>query len=108
MAALVTTQKLTKMSSSHRYAWCIGKNSKGELCIGNKKAEQQLIKCDWSENIKIRNIYTSYYYTLVEDTDGNYYSAGDNEFGACTVKDKSKYIKTMTPITYFKENNLKI
>eukprot|EP01083_Nonionella_stella_P137137 417331_1 len=102
MAALVTTQKLTKMSSSHRYVWCIGVNSKGELCIENKKAEKQLIKCDWSENIKIRNIYTSYYYILVEAMDGNYYSAGFNDEGACTVKDKSKYIKTMTPITCFK------
>eukprot|EP01083_Nonionella_stella_P197653 726489_1 len=103
--AAVTTQKLTKMSSSHRYAWCIGVNSKGELCIGNKKAEQQLIKCDWSENIKIRNIYTSYYYTLVEDTDDNYYSAGYNGSGACTVKDQSSYILSMTPITCLKEHN---
>eukprot|EP01083_Nonionella_stella_P085219 236197_1 len=39
---------------------------------------------------------------------GNYYSAGSNADGACTVKDKSESILSMTPITCFKENNLKI
>eukprot|EP01083_Nonionella_stella_P075761 206060_1 len=39
---------------------------------------------------------------------GNYYSAGDNRGGACTVNDKSMKILNMTPITYFKQNNIKI
>eukprot|EP01083_Nonionella_stella_P223305 795984_1 len=40
--------------------------------------------------------------------DGKYYSAGYNGSGACTVNDKSSRILTMTPITYFKQHNLKI
>eukprot|EP01083_Nonionella_stella_P183400 662682_1 len=111
MTALATTQKqwcnMAKMSSSHRYASCIGYNDDGQFGIGNKKAQKQLIKCHWSENIKIRNIYAANQYTLVEDTDDNYYSAGYNGSGACTVKDKSENILTMTPITCLKENNLK-
>eukprot|EP01083_Nonionella_stella_P039730 108088_1 len=108
LAALPTPQKQAKMHSSHRYASCIGNNWKGEFGIGNMKAQKQLIKCHWSQNIKIRNIYTANQYTLVEDTDDNYYSAGLNARGACTVKDESKHILSMTPITCFEENNLKI
>eukprot|EP01083_Nonionella_stella_P075103 203959_1 len=109
MAALPTPHKQTKMSSSHRdrYVCCIGQNHKGEFGIGNKKAQKELIKCHWSENIKIRNIYVANSYTLIEAMDGNYYSAGLNADGACTVKDKSELILRMTPITCFKENNLK-
>eukprot|EP01083_Nonionella_stella_P001104 3199_1 len=108
MAALPTPRKQAKMSSSHRYVCCIGYNHDGQFGIGNKKAQNQLIKCEWSENTQIRNIYAAHGYTLVEDTDDNYYSAGWNADGACTVKDKSAYILSMTPITCFKENNLKI
>eukprot|EP01083_Nonionella_stella_P048054 128684_1 len=108
MAALPTTQEQTKMDSSHRSVCVIGQNFQGAFGIGNEKAQKQLIKCHWSENIQVRNIYTANQYTLVEDTDDNYYSAGYNGDGACTVKDKSENILTMTPITCFKENNLKI
>eukprot|EP01083_Nonionella_stella_P088592 247003_1 len=110
MAALATTQKQinTNMSSPHRYLCCIGQNRQGEFGIGNKKAQKQLMKCEWSENIQIRNIYTANNYTLVEDTDDNYYSAGYNGDGACTLKDKSENILSMTPITCLKQNNLKI
>eukprot|EP01083_Nonionella_stella_P048053 128683_1 len=100
--------KQTKMFSSRRSVCCIGYNQFGEFGIGNKKPQEQLIKCEWSENIKIRNIYVALRYTLFEDMNGNYYSAGSNADGACTVKDKSEYILSMTPITCFKENNLKI
>eukprot|EP01083_Nonionella_stella_P252407 869685_1 len=99
MAALARKQKQTKASSSNRYVCYIGQNDEAQSGIGNKKPQQQLIKCHWSENIKIRNIYAANSYTLVEDTDDNYYSAGYNANGACTVKDKSSYILTMTPIT---------
>eukprot|EP01083_Nonionella_stella_P250803 866053_1 len=108
MAALPTPRKQAKMPSSHRYAWFIGVNDQAQSGIGNKKAQKQLIKCHWSENVKIRNIHTANSYTLVEDTDDNYYSAGCNVIGACTVKDKSDNILTMTPITCLKENNLTI
>eukprot|EP01083_Nonionella_stella_P106299 306544_1 len=103
-----TTQDPIKLSSPYLSVCVIGRNHQGEFGIGNKKAQKQLIKCHWSENIKIRNIYAANQYTLVEDTDDNYYSAGYNGDGACTVKDKSEYILSMTPITCFKENNLKI
>eukprot|EP01083_Nonionella_stella_P310782 1105670_1 len=99
MAALGANQKLSKMSSANRYLWYIGYNDEAQSGIGNKKPQKQLIKCHWSENIKIRNIYVANSYTLVEDTDDNFYSAGDNAQGACTVKDKSEYILTMTPIS---------
>eukprot|EP01083_Nonionella_stella_P149849 476526_1 len=99
MAALGANQKLSKMSSANRYAWFIGLNDEAQSGIGTKKAQKQLMKCHWSETIKIRNIYVANSYTLVEDTDDNFYSAGNNADGACTVKDKSKYILTMTPIT---------
>eukprot|EP01083_Nonionella_stella_P286671 975644_1 len=82
--------------------WCIGQNESGQFGIGNKNAQKQLMKCGWSEKIQIRNIYAANQYTLVEDIHGNYYSAGWNGSGACTVNDKSKYILNMTPITYFK------
>eukprot|EP01083_Nonionella_stella_P053706 141938_1 len=95
MAALATPQET--------YVRCIGDNSNGEFGIGNKKAQKQLIKCDWSQNIKIRNIHAaSRRYTVVEDMDGNYYSAGNNQSGACTVNDTSDEILTMTPITCLK------
>eukprot|EP01083_Nonionella_stella_P276954 941541_1 len=104
MAALATPRKT--------YVRCIGLNDRGQLGIGNKETirhRKQLIKCDWSQNIKIRNIHASNRgYTLVEDMDGNYYSAGFNGLGACTVNDTSDEILTMTPITCLKENNLKI
>eukprot|EP01083_Nonionella_stella_P136187 414268_1 len=47
---------------------------------------------------------------MVEDMDGNYYSAGYNGDGACTVNNESdeNLILIMTPITYFKQHNLKI
>eukprot|EP01083_Nonionella_stella_P032447 88829_1 len=96
MAALATQQKQTK-TSSFRYVCCIGYNHWGEFGIGNKKAQKQLLKCHWSENIKIGNIHAAYQYTLVEDTDDNYYSAGYNGRGACTVKDKSENILSMAP-----------
>eukprot|EP01083_Nonionella_stella_P101716 288595_1 len=108
MAALPTPRKQAKMSSSHRYVCCIGFNYDGQFGIGNKKAQKQLIKCHWSENIKIRNIYAAHRYTLVEGMNDNYYSAGWNADGACTVKEKSKHILSMTPITCLKENNPKI
>eukprot|EP01083_Nonionella_stella_P129376 392587_1 len=107
MAALATPQKQTKTSSS-RYVCYIGYNNDAQSGIGNKKAQKQLIKCHWSQNIQIRNIYVANQYTLVEDMDYNYYAAGLNARGACTVKDQSKYILSMAPITYFKEMNLKI
>eukprot|EP01083_Nonionella_stella_P110571 323661_1 len=111
MAALVMPTKQSKMSSYDRHLrhlWCVGDNHRGQFGIGNKKTQKQLIKCIWSQNIQIRNIYVANQYVVVEDTDGNYYAAGYNACGACTVKDKSEYILTMTPITCFKENNLKI
>eukprot|EP01083_Nonionella_stella_P214670 773302_1 len=66
------------------------------------------MKCGWSEKIEIRNIYAALHYTVLEDMDGNYYSSGWNAHDACTVNDESGYILTMTPITYFKQNNIKI
>eukprot|EP01083_Nonionella_stella_P088707 247408_1 len=89
--------------------WCIGRNVNGQFGIGNDNAQKQLIKCGWSETIEIRNIYASNRrYTVVEDMNGNYYSAGFNVYGACTVNDKYRKIFNMTPITYFKQNNIKI
>eukprot|EP01083_Nonionella_stella_P306576 1074216_1 len=89
--------------------WCIGLNVYGQFGIGNDDAQKQLMKCGWSEKIQIRNIYTSNRgYTVVEDMNGNYYSAGWNGDGACTVNDESWKILTMTPITYFKQHNIKI
>eukprot|EP01083_Nonionella_stella_P252409 869688_1 len=108
MGTVATSQEQRKISSSHRYVCYIGQNDDAQSGIGNKKAQQQLIKCHWSENIKIRNIYVANRYTLVEDTVGNYYSAGYNGDGACTVENKAEYILSMTPITCLKENNLKI
>eukprot|EP01083_Nonionella_stella_P233089 821624_1 len=99
----------TNTSPSDRTVQCIGHNMYGEFGIGNDDAQCQLMKCGWSETIQIRNIYTSNRgYTVVEDMNGNYYSAGYNGNGACTVNDKSWNILTMTPITYFKQNNIKI
>eukprot|EP01083_Nonionella_stella_P153697 494186_1 len=98
----------TKTTPSDRSVWCIGRNMDGQWGIGNKITQKQLVKCGWSQKIPIRNIYAALHYTVVEDMDGNYYSAGFNEKGACTVNDKSKYILNMTPITYFKQNNIKI
>eukprot|EP01083_Nonionella_stella_P190404 705171_1 len=86
----------------------IGSCKRGEFGVGNKKAQKELTKCNWSENIQIKNIYASWKYTIIKDTDGNYYSAGKNTDGACTLNDKSSEILNMTPITYFKENNIKI
>eukprot|EP01083_Nonionella_stella_P292767 995822_1 len=86
----------------------IGRNKYGQFGTGNKKKQKELVECDWSQNIKVRNIYCSLRYTLAEDEDRNYYSAGHNGDGACTVNDKSDCILNMTPITYFKENNIKI
>eukprot|EP01083_Nonionella_stella_P311708 1112313_1 len=102
MAAL-----FTKTSSSDRVL-CIGLNRFGQFGIGNDNAQKQLIKCGWSEKIQIRNIFASASYTVVEDMDGNYYAAGYNGSGECTVSDKSRKILNMTPITYFKQNNIKI
>eukprot|EP01083_Nonionella_stella_P151370 483532_1 len=93
----------------HTTLWCIGKNRHGELGIGHKFAQKQLMKCGWSDKIQMRTIYaTNRGYTMVKDMDGTYYSAGYNGNGACTVHDASRYILNMTPITYFKQNNLKI
>eukprot|EP01083_Nonionella_stella_P077471 211594_1 len=110
MAALerATPQKQNNMASSHRYVWCTGYNGKGEFGIGNDTAQNQFIKCHWSKNMQIRNIHVADEYTLVADNDGNYYSAGFNIRGACTVNDDALWILTMTAITCFKENNLKI
>eukprot|EP01083_Nonionella_stella_P106300 306548_1 len=101
MAALATSYKQTKVYPSDRSLWVVGLNHQGEFGIGNKKAQKELIKCDWSQNIQIRNIHVADQYTLVEDMDYNYYAAGYNFNGACTVQDKSSYILTMTPITCF-------
>eukprot|EP01083_Nonionella_stella_P167094 560742_1 len=97
----------TKPCSCRRHVWGIGKNECGVFGIGNNDA-QKWMKCGWSETIEIRNIYASMDYTVVEDMNGNYYSAGYNRHGACTVNDKSRKVLTMTPITYFKQNNIKI
>eukprot|EP01083_Nonionella_stella_P306580 1074228_1 len=94
--------------------WCIGLNVYGQFGIGNDDAQKQLMKCGWSEKIQIRKIYASNMYTVVEDMDGNYYSAGYNEDGACTVNNESGYSDSIlnmtpfTPITYFKQHNIKI
>eukprot|EP01083_Nonionella_stella_P238579 835930_1 len=96
-------------TTSDRALWCVGKNQFGEFGIGNDDEQKQLMKCGWSEKIQIRNIYVSNQgYTMVEDMNGNYYSVGYNGHGACTVNDESYEILTMTPITYFKQNNIKI
>eukprot|EP01083_Nonionella_stella_P217431 780659_1 len=100
---------LAKNSSSFaRSAWCIGDNRNGAFGIGSKKQQTELTRCKWSRNIHVRNIHTSNLYALVEDMDTSYYSAGYNEDGGCTINDTSPYILSMTPITYFKENNIKI
>eukprot|EP01083_Nonionella_stella_P035241 96237_1 len=91
----------TKTSSSRRAVWVSGCNNCGVFGIGNDDTQKQLMKCGWSEKIQIRNIYVSNHYTVVEDMNGNYYSAGYNGYGACTVNDESDFIITMTPITYF-------
>eukprot|EP01083_Nonionella_stella_P299824 1020393_1 len=78
----------TKPSSCRRHVWGIGKNECGVFGIGNDDTQKQLMKCGWSEKIQIRNIYVSNHYTVVEDMNGNYYSAGFNVYGACTVNDK--------------------
>eukprot|EP01083_Nonionella_stella_P178617 631439_1 len=101
MAAL-----LTKTYS--RSLWYIGQNKSGEFGIGNRTKQAQLTKCDWSEKIEVRNIYAANAHIVVEDTKGHYYSAGDHDYGACTVNDESEYILNMTPITYFQENNIQI
>eukprot|EP01083_Nonionella_stella_P285281 971078_1 len=104
MAALTTPRKQPnlKMPSSHRYVCCIGFNHQGQFGIGNKKVTKgELIKCDWSQNIQIRHIHVANQYIIVEDVDGNYYAAGYNASGACTVNDKSQIILTITPITCF-------
>eukprot|EP01083_Nonionella_stella_P074749 202886_1 len=88
--------------------YCIGGGEKGKFGIGNDEDKPELTKCNWSENIQIKNIYASWQYTIIKDIAGNYYSAGKNTDGACTLNDKSKQILNMTPITYFKENNIKI
>eukprot|EP01083_Nonionella_stella_P318081 1160847_1 len=108
MDLTIISTKTCSSGEPVRTVWGIGQNAHGELGIGNTNAQKQLIKCEWSENIQVRNIYTANNYTLVEDMNDNYYSAGYNANGACTVKDKSEYILSMTPITCFKENNLKI
>eukprot|EP01083_Nonionella_stella_P150530 479688_1 len=94
--------------TSRQAIWCIGRNFNGEFGIGNKNAQKQLMKCDWSDKIEIRKIYVANHYTVIEDMGGNYYSAGYNSGGACTMNDESSWILNMTPITYFKENNIKI
>eukprot|EP01083_Nonionella_stella_P312478 1117798_1 len=86
----------------------IGSSKSGEFGVGNKKAQKELTKCNWSENIQIKNIYASWQYTIIKDIAGNYYSAGKNTNAACTLNDTSSQILNMTPITYFKENNIKI
>eukprot|EP01083_Nonionella_stella_P275502 935650_1 len=98
----------TKITSSGRTVWCIGDNGSGQFGIGNDDVQYQLIKCGWSEKIEIRNIYAALHYTVIEDMDGNYYSSGWNGHGACTVNDESRDILKMRPITYFKQNNIKI
>eukprot|EP01083_Nonionella_stella_P214831 773739_1 len=96
-------------TSSGRAIWCIGRNMNGEFGIGNEEEQKQFTKCGWSEKIEVRNIYTSNRgYTVVQDMNGNYYSAGYNRLGACTVNDQSHEILNMTPITYFKQHNIKI
>eukprot|EP01083_Nonionella_stella_P055607 146585_1 len=86
----------------------IGSSKRGEFGIGNNKNQPELTKCNWSENIQIKHIYASWRYTIIKDIDGNYYSAGYNGNGACTLNDTRDIILNMTPITYFKENNIKI
>eukprot|EP01083_Nonionella_stella_P035240 96236_1 len=107
MAALVLS---TKTSSSRRTVWVIGENMYSTFGIGDNCFPEHLIKCDWSDKIQIKNIYVSSDYVIVEDTDGNHYSAGNNINGACTVNDTSyeNEIVNVTPITYFKQNNIKI
>eukprot|EP01083_Nonionella_stella_P238580 835931_1 len=83
-----SSKRLT--ATSDRALWCVGKNQFGEFGIGNDDEQKQLMKCGWSEKIQIRNIYASNMsYTVVEDMDGNYYSAGYNADGACTVNNES-------------------
>eukprot|EP01083_Nonionella_stella_P227748 807781_1 len=115
MAALATKTSYFSRSAyclggnGNREVWCVGGNGKGACGIGNQETQKQLIKCAWSEKLQIRNIFAANQFTLVDDMDGNYYSAGNNIDGACTVKDSSsKHILNMTPITYFKEKNMKI
>eukprot|EP01083_Nonionella_stella_P098441 276814_1 len=98
-------QEATKTSSS---VWWIGENGYGQFGTGNKKKQKELVKCDWSQNIQIRNLYCSWKYTVVENWDDNYYATGYNGDGACTVNAKSDCILNMTPITYFKQHNIKI
>eukprot|EP01083_Nonionella_stella_P030230 82908_1 len=101
----MATEEDTKTSSS---VWWIGDNKFGQFGTGNKKKQKELVKCDWSCNIQVTNLYCSLLYTVVENWDDNYYATGYNGDGACTVNDKSDCILNMTPITYFKDNNIKI
>eukprot|EP01083_Nonionella_stella_P152433 488576_1 len=108
MGALCAGSNTSSSPTSRRSLWCIGCNQMGEFGTGNKNAQTQLMKCGWSEKIEIRNIYAALHYTVIEDMDGNYYSSGWNGHGACTVNDESRDILKMRPITYFKQNNIKI
>eukprot|EP01083_Nonionella_stella_P123590 372431_1 len=83
----------TKTFSFQTTLWCIGKNEYGECGIGNDYSQKQLMKCGWSDKIQIRNIYASNRgYIVIEDMNGNYYSAGYNSLGACTLNDESNNI----------------
>eukprot|EP01083_Nonionella_stella_P026294 72321_1 len=86
--------KLSAPSPPYRYVLYIGQNDDAQAGIGNKK------------HLRCTSIHA-----LIEDMDGNYYSSGYNRDGACTMgtdQGDSDCILTMIPITYLKENNLKI
>ena len=85
--------------------YVIGQNESGELGLGNTEAVFKLIE---HSKHGIKNIICGYQYKIYIDYNNNYWSAGYNSYGTCSINKKDDTITKLEPITYFNKNKIKI
>ena len=85
----------------------IGYNAKGEAGMGYTHEIKQLTEL--KTNNLITKIHPSYRYTIYTDDEfNNILVAGRNKYGQLGLNTNGEPITTLTPLTFFKDKNIKI
>eukprot|EP01084_Bolivina_argentea_P173189 299975_1 len=84
----------------------IGRNLSGELGVGHCCNISKLTKISNTQNIN--KLYCGSNFIIYSDSNGNYYSAGDNTYGQCAINDITDQINELKLIQYFQKKNIRV
>ena len=97
----------TLVNTNFPEVYIIGSNFDGQAGLGHSKSIQQLTQI--KTNKLITSIYPSSEYVIYTDDEfNNIFVAGYNNYGQLGINTFGENITTLTPLTYFKDNNIRI